>query len=534
MKKRFIFDENYIKRYAKKDKMRGLIIGASVLVLIIVVIVVILATRKPTNKPNTIIPNFELKEVLKVEAGSKVPDVALYFNTLENIDINAIEVIYPEEFEVSYDTSTCTSDEIYKMNNEENVNFQDYACAQAILKSPNVYGVTIRLLEKEYTVKLIVEDTQGPNLTLMPVTRYTGESYQVDDFVEACYDANDECTALFYDKDTEQNGDKIDYSAFKEPGEYTIKIIAIDKFGNESLPMETKLTILEPVHTLYTVSFNTDGGSSIDSVKIEENNTIREPESPSKDGYTFVGWYHNNKVFDFTTPITNDITLVAKWKKNESTTPVTPVNPGQVMVSSISLNYQTIYLTIGSSKTVTATVKPSNAVNKSVSWTSSDKSIATVVNGKITGLKAGTATISATAGGKTAKMTVIVKEASGSSCTYGDASYNSSKYTLSVNLTKNGCAVDPNMQYNETISATDIKKLIDVDLPALGFTMTPGTYSRKVNYVYVKNNSGTGLVGFQITVSISVDQLSATYIINSDGSRKFISNNICKNGNCLK
>ena len=45
MKKRFIFDENYIKRYAKKDKMRWLVIGGCALILILVIIIVIIATK---------------------------------------------------------------------------------------------------------------------------------------------------------------------------------------------------------------------------------------------------------------------------------------------------------------------------------------------------------------------------------------------------------------------------------------------------------------------------------------------------------
>ena len=109
LKKRFIFDENYIKKYAKKDRLKWLIIGASALVLIIVIIIVILATRN--NKPEQItpaVPKFELKEELTIEAGSPLPEVTDYFNTLENIDVDEITVTYPDEFELSYDTSLCT------------------------------------------------------------------------------------------------------------------------------------------------------------------------------------------------------------------------------------------------------------------------------------------------------------------------------------------------------------------------------------------------------------------------------------------
>lgn len=61
----------------------------------------------------------------------------------------------------------------------------------------------------------------------------------------------------------------------------------------------------------------------------------------------------------------------------------------KVKVIKVGLNYSTIYLTKGKSKTLKATVSPSNATNKSVKWSSSNKKIAAVnAKGKVTGKKA--------------------------------------------------------------------------------------------------------------------------------------------------
>ena len=69
-----------------------------------------------------------------------------------------------------------------------------------------------------------------------------------------------------------------------------------------------------------------------------------------------------------------------------------------VPVTSVSLNRSTLSLNIGATNTLTATVTPSNATNKAVSWSSSDPSVATVnSSGVVTAVKAGTATIRATA-----------------------------------------------------------------------------------------------------------------------------------------
>lgn len=70
--------------------------------------------------------------------------------------------------------------------------------------------------------------------------------------------------------------------------------------------------------TEYTVTFNVDGGTVVDPITVYENEQILEPTAPTKDGFTFAGWYKEDtlvNVFDFGTEvITGDITLYAKWE----------------------------------------------------------------------------------------------------------------------------------------------------------------------------------------------------------------------------
>ena len=49
-------------------------------------------------------------------------------------------------------------------------------------------------------------------------------------------------------------------------------------------------------------------------VTVEAGTTVAEPEAPTKDGYSFLGWYLNGEKYDFTAPVTEDITLVAEFK----------------------------------------------------------------------------------------------------------------------------------------------------------------------------------------------------------------------------
>ncbi len=79
-----------------------------------------------------------------------------------------------------------------------------------------------------------------------------------------------------------------------------------------------------------------------------------------------------------------------------------------VPVSSITIDKTTLSLAVGESATLTATVKPNDATDKTVTWSSSDESIAKVDNGKVTALKIGSATVTATAAGFSVSCNVTV------------------------------------------------------------------------------------------------------------------------------
>ena len=88
-----------------------------------------------------------------------------------------------------------------------------------------------------------------------------------------------------------------------------------------------------------------------------------------------------------------------------------PDTPTVIPVTSVALNKSTLTLTEGDSETLTATVLPDNATNKTVSWTVSPSGYATVSAGKVTATAAGSCTVKATAGGKSANCAVTVEAA---------------------------------------------------------------------------------------------------------------------------
>lgn len=70
----------------------------------------------------------------------------------------------------------------------------------------------------------------------------------------------------------------------------------------------------------WTVAFNSNGGSACDTKFVATaDGKLVKPADPTRDGYTFGGWYTDEactQAYDFSTPVTADLTLYAKWTKN--------------------------------------------------------------------------------------------------------------------------------------------------------------------------------------------------------------------------
>ena len=85
------------------------------------------------------------------------------------------------------------------------------------------------------------------------------------------------------------------------------------------------------------------------------------------------------------------------------------VSDKEINVTGVQLNKTETSILVGGNETLVATILPENATNQKVTWASSDEAVATVdANGKVTGVKAGEATITVTTedGGKTATCKV--------------------------------------------------------------------------------------------------------------------------------
>lgn len=115
------------------------------------------------------------------------------------------------------------------------------------------------------------------------------------------------------------------------------------------------------------------------------------------------------------------------------------VTPRTISVESITLNKTQLSLVKGATETLTATVLPTTATDKTVIWESSDTAVATVENGVVTAVAAGNATITAKAGEKTATCAVTVTNPSNSGSSSGGGGSSTPRYAVTVpDKTENG------------------------------------------------------------------------------------------------
>lgn len=190
--------------------------------------------------------------------------------------------------------------------------------------------------------------------------------------------------------------------------------------GNANL---TLYAVWNPVK--YPIYFNANGGTGAPDTQYQTHFEYLTLSSvvPKKAGYTFKGWsttlngavsYQPGGQFGEN----RSVTLYAVW--------------AVIPVTSITLNQTSASLKKGATLTLTATVAPSDAANKSVTWSSGNTSVATVsTSGVVTAVGEGTAviTVKTADGGKTATCTVAVAHTHNYTGTYYETAHPHKAYS---------------------------------------------------------------------------------------------------------
>ena len=235
-------------------------------------------------------------------------------------------------------------------------------------------------------------------------------------------DQTGEVNVSFYaidEQDANQHSEPSDsYSSYKNPTKVTI---TSDKTG----PTITNAKVTNVDSTGYTVTCTVTDASGVNRVQFptwtEKNGQddllsnweVSSKASGTRNGNTFTFRVktsdHNNESGVYHTHIyAYDNSYRGNCAGAVTLTATVPVPT--VAVSGVRLNKTSLSFTgTGSSQTLTATVSPSNATNKTITWSSSNTSVATVSNGVVKAVGFGTATITAKSNnGKTASCSVTV------------------------------------------------------------------------------------------------------------------------------
>lgn len=211
-------------------------------------------------------------------------------------------------------------------------------------------------------------------------------------------------------------------------------MVPVEKTSNEFSIIVKGLATTTKTYTIdgKTVVVSSDGSATIENA---DGTTISATVSTSADGTVTIKNSDGATLYTATTAADGKIdTSSVKDADGKSV----KVEEKTIAVENITLDKTEISVEEESSINLTATISPSNATDKTVTWTTSDSKIAIVENGKVTGVKAGNATIIAKAGEKEAKATITVT----AKATKGDEDDDNKTETYTVTV----------WQYGEKIS----------------------------------------------------------------------------------
>lgn len=173
-------------------------------------------------------------------------------------------------------------------------------------------------------------------------------------------------------------------------------LLFIDSVAFERCKSLTEITIPASVQG---VAWNIFMNSGMESVTFEGN----APEVIYADGDNHL---YLNGVKEITLNVYEGTTGWDTWTNPVNV--IKPEEPVTIPATGITVNPTSVSIKEGETAAVTATVTPDNATDKTVTWVSADSTIATVDNGTITGVTAGTTTITATCGNVSASVAVTV------------------------------------------------------------------------------------------------------------------------------
>ncbi len=298
----------------------------------------------------------------------------------------------------------------------------------------------------------------------------------------------------------------------------TVKSITV-KIGNSNVTKKTKTLY---VGTKATLKVTTNPSSAKKSVAYKSSK--KAVAAVSSKGVVTAKKAGSAKI---------TVTVTGKDKKKKST--YVNIKVKNRAVKKVTLDATEATLNIGETKTLKATVTPSNATNKTVSWSSSKTSVATVSStGEVKAVKEGTALITATAGGKSAVCVVTVAPAS---VQVSGVSLDTNAATVYVNATQKLTAtVTPAGATNKsvtwtssdetvaTVSNDGVVKGISEGTATVTVTTAEGGFTASAVITVAKDTSGNAS-DVKIIVANSLENYENTVLTGTNADVKVLVTN---------
>ena len=360
-------------------------------------------------------------------------------------------------------------------------------------------STSCKVTVKQPATSIVLKSTSGTDLSKTTMKISVGSSKTVKATLQPSNVTNTDVTWSSSDKKIATVSSKGVVKGIKAG---TVKITATS--GDGAVSKTIKIKIYTPVKS---VSLNKTSAT----LKEGGSTTITATVSPSTATYKTVEWTSSN--YDVATVDENGkvtakgvgyaiITATTTQGEKTATCTVSVVKP----VKSISISETSLRIEVGDKVTLKATVKPTDATNKTVSWKSSDKSVATVsASGVVTAKKLGTATITVTTadGGlkKTCTVNVVKKVTS--------VELNKSSATLYLGKTLTlKATVSPSGATNSAVTFTSSdKKVATVNSKGVVTPVSPGTVT-----ITVKTSDGN----FSDTCKVTVKRAVTSVTLNKN------------------
>lgn len=430
-------DKEYSQEYENDEKKkfqitRGMVILAAIILVVIIIVIIIVVSVINSKKPE-----YETSDFIKLE--SRMEQEAPIYLSQNNIELTEEEVkIDLKKLLVenggSIDSSKTKAAKICNgyviaVKNETESYDAYISCSDMYQTEGYVTNDSAATTKKPTTKK----DTEKPVITIIgekEITINQGSGYN-DEGAKAMDNVDGDITASI------KVENKVDTS---KVGVYLVVYSVSDKAGNKAESSRKVTVVSAPTTTTQVTTKKTTTKSKVTTTKrqnvVTTTRRITTPPTITLKGSTIIeinqGTRYSDPGYSAVDALGNDITsrvnvsgsvninnpgtytinyyVTDAYGNSNSKTRTVRVKSTSVAVQGITLSQNNVSLSVGQSKTLTVYFSPSNATNKSVSWSSSNPSVADVQNGIITAKSKGSATITAiSSNGKSASAIVTVK-----------------------------------------------------------------------------------------------------------------------------